>query len=218
MWGAAQVGGRWIVAETELTLYGTVLSGHVHRVVLLLRMLKLPYRFVDAPRSARQTPEFGALNPLRQVPVLQDGNLVLADSGAILVYLARHYDTAGIWLPRDPVGEARVQRFLSLAAGELAFGPAAARAVTLWGLPGDAEAARRVAARLLGFLEQHLADRRFLAADAPTIADLACYAYVARAPEGRISLAPYPAVGAWLARVEALEGFVPMPLSDVPAA
>jgi glutathione S-transferase len=203
MWGAAQVGGRWIVAETELTLYGTVLSGHVHRVVLLLRMLKLPYRFVDAPRSARQTPEFGALNPLRQVPVLQDGNLVLADSGAILVYLARHYDTAGIWLPRDPVGEARVQRFLSLAAGELAFGPAAARGV---------------AARLLTFLEQHLAERPFLAAATPTIADLACYAYVARAPEGRISLAPYPAVGAWLARVEALEGFVPMPLSDVPAA
>lgn len=205
------------MGETELTLYGTMLSGHVHRVVLLLRMLKLPYRLVDAPRPMRQTTAFRTLNPLRQVPVLCDGDLVLADSGAILVYLARRYDVDGAWLPRDPVGEARVQRFLSLAAGELAFGPATARAVTLWGLPGDADAARVVAARLLAFLEQHLADRRFLAAEAPTIADLACYAYVARAPEGRISLQPYLAVRAWLARVEALDGFVPIPTSEVPA-
>lgn len=206
------------MARTELTLYGTTLSGHVHRVALLLRMLKLPYLFVDTPRPARQTPEFGALNPLRQVPVLRDGDLVLADSGAILVYLARRYDPDGAWLPADPVGEALVQRFLSLAAGELAFGPAAARAVTLWGLPGDAEAARAVAVRLLAFLEQHLAERRFLAADTPTIADLACYAYVARAPEGRISLQPYAAVRAWLARVEALDGFIPIPTSEVPVS
>jgi glutathione S-transferase len=206
------------LAETQLTLYGTALSGHVHRVVLLLRLLELPYRFIDSPRPARQTPEFGALNPLRQVPVLRDDELVLADSGAILVYLARRYDAKGIWLPRDPVGEALVQRFLSLAAGELAFGPATARAVTLWELPGDAKAARAVAARLLGFLELHLAEHRFLAAETPTIADLACYAYVARAPEGRISLAPYPAVRAWLLRIEALDGFVPIPTSEVPAA
>jgi glutathione S-transferase len=206
------------MAETELTLYGTVLSGHVHRVVLLLHMLKVPYRLIDTPRPMRQTPEFGALNPLRQIPVLRDGDLALADSGAILFYLARRYDAGGGWLPCDPVGEARVQRFLSLAAGELAFGPATARAVTLWGLPGDAEAARAVAARLLVFLEQHLADGSFLAADTATIADLACYAYVARAPEGRISLDPYPAVRAWLARVEALDGFVPIPTSEVPAS
>lgn len=206
------------MGETELTLYGTVLSGHVHRVVLLLRMLNLPYRVVDAPGPVRETPEFGALNPLRQVPVLRDGDLVLADSGAILVYLARRYDAGGSWLPHDPAGEARVQRFLSLAAGELAFGPAKARAVTLWNLPGDAAAARAVARRLLAFLEQHLADHRFLAAETPTIADLACYAYVARAPEGRISLDPYPMVRTWLTRVEALPGFVPIPTSEVPAS
>lgn len=201
----------------DLTLYGTALSGHAHRVVLLLNILKLPYRFVDTPDAARQTAEFAALNPLRQIPVLRDGDLVLADSGAILVYLARRYDDAGRWLPRDPVGEARVQRFLSLAAGELAFGPATARAVTLWGLPGDAVAARAVAVRLLGFLEQHLVGQAFLAAETPTIADLACYAYVARAPEGRVALDPYPAVRAWLARVEALDGFVPIPTTAIPA-
>jgi len=201
----------------DLTLYGSALSGHAHRAALLLNLLKLPYRLIDTPRAARQAPEFAALNPLRQIPVLRDGDLVVTDSNAILVYVARTYDPAGTWLPRDPVVEARVQRFLSLAAGELAFGPATARAVTLWGYPGDAEAARAIAVRLLAFLEQHLTGQAFLAAALPTIADLACYAYVARAPEGRISLAPYPAVRAWLGRVEALDGFVPIPTSEVPA-
>jgi glutathione S-transferase len=206
------------MADTDLVLHGTVLSGHVHRVVLLLRMLNLPYQFVDAPAPVRATAAFRALNPLGQVPVLRDGDLVLADSGAILVYLARRYDASGAWLPTDPVGAARVQRFLSLAAGELAFGPSTARAVTLWGMAGDADRARVVAARLLAFLEGHLADRMFLAAETPTIADLAMYAYVARAPEGRISLDPYPAVRSWLARVEALDGFVAIPTSEVPPA
>jgi glutathione S-transferase len=62
-----------------------------------------------------------------------------------------------------------------------------------------------------------LAGRAFLAHDAATIADLACYSYVAHAPEGGISLDPYPNIRAWLARVEALPGFVPMPRSPVPA-
>ncbi len=206
------------MSQPTLVLHGTALSGHVHRVILLLRMLDLPYRLEEASAPIRDTPAFRALNPLGQIPVLQDGDLVLADSNAILVYLARRYDAGGRWLPTEPVAEARVQRFLSLAAGELAFGPALARAVTLWGMPGDAERARVVAARLLTFLEGHLADRRFLAAEAPTIADLACYGYVARSPEGRISLEPYLAVRAWLARVEALDGFVPIPSSPIPSS
>jgi glutathione S-transferase len=205
------------VPDPALTLHGSALSGHVHRVVLLLRMLGLPYRFQDASREVRTTPAFLALNPLGQIPVLQDGDFVLADSNAILVYLARRYDPTGPWLPTDPLGQARVQRFLSLAAGEVAFGPAAARAITLWGYPGHADNARTVAARLLSFLDDHLATHRFLAADTPTIADLACYSYVAHAPEGRIPLDPYPAVRAWLARIEALDGFIPLPHTELPA-
>jgi glutathione S-transferase len=206
------------MTKPAFTLHGTALSGHVHRVELLLRMLDLPYRFVEASAAVRATPAYRALNPLGQIPVLQDGDLVLADSNAILVYLARRYDAGRTWLPADPRAEAQVQRFLSLAAGEVAFGPAAARAITLWGYPGDADHARSIAARLLRFLDDHLAGRRFLATDTATIADLACYSYIAHAPEGRIALDPYPAVRAWLARVEALPGFVPLPSSPVPNA
>jgi len=199
-----------------IVLHGTALSGHAHRVENLLLMLGLSYRYEETPQAVRRTAAFLALNPLGQIPVLQDGELVLADSNAILVYLARRYGSGTGWLPEDPVGAAQVQRWLSIAAGEVRYGPALARMMTLWGRPGDPVRARAIAGELLGFMESHLAERRFLAADHPTIADLACCGYVARAPEGRVSLAPYPAVRAWLGRVEALPRFKPLPRSEVP--
>ena len=59
-------------------------------------------------------------------------------------------------------------------------------------------------------MDRELAQRDYLAGAAPTIADVACYAYVAHAPEGNVSLADYPHVRAWLARIENLPRFVPM--------
>jgi glutathione S-transferase len=201
------------------TLHGIARSGHMHRVALLLAAPGLPHRFAETPAPALRSPAFRALNPAGQVPVLEDGEVVLADSNAILVYLARRYDAGGPWLPEEPVAAARVQRWLSIAAGEVVHGPATARMVAQWGLPGDPARAWAIAARLLGSMEAHLAaPRRFLAAEAPSIADQACYGYVAHAPEGGIPLAPYPAVGAWLARVEDLPGFFPMPHLPIPAA
>jgi glutathione S-transferase len=201
---------------SDITLYGTHLSGHAHRVALLLRMLGLTYDFAEAGAPVRATAEFKAMNPLGQIPVLRDGGLVLADSNAILVYLAKRYDKSGQWLPNDAAGAAAVQRWLSVAAGEVRFGPALARAVPLFGVPGDVDWAKALSARLLAFMDRHLDRRAFLAADHATIADLACYSYVAHAPEGGIDLAPYGNVRAWLGRVEALPGFQPMPTSAVP--
>ncbi len=206
------------MSDPAITLHGTRLSGHAHRVELLLRMLGLPYAYRDAPATVRSTPAFLALNPLGQIPVLEDGGFVLADSNAILVYLARRYDPAGRWLPDAPEGAAAVQRWLSIAAGELSFGPAAARAITLWNMRPDVDPVRAkvLAERLLAFMDAHLAaPQTFLAAAHPTVADLACYGYVAHAPEGGIALDPYPAVRAWLGRVEALPRFEPMPRSAV---
>ena len=74
----------------------------------------------------------------------------------------------------------------------------------------------RMVNRLLRFMDGHLGGRTYLAADHPTIADLACYSYVAHVPEGGVSLEPYPAVRAWISRVEALPQFVPMPASPIP--
>lgn len=206
------------MTQNSIVLHGTALSGHVHRVQLLLAMLELPYDFVEASGMVRAGTAFRKLNPLGQIPVLQDGDLVIADSNAILVYLAKRYGAGTTWLPEDAVTAAHVQRWLSVAAGEVRFGPGAARVMALFKAPGDRKAAAAMAEKLLGFMEGHLADRRFLAADHATIADLACYSYVAHAPEGGIALDPYPAVRAWLGRIEALPHFRPMPASPRPAA
>lgn len=196
------------------------LSGHAHRVDLFLSLLGLPFErvTVDLARGAHREPAFLALNPFGQVPVLQDGDVTLSDSNAILVYLAQTYDASRTWLPADPAAAAAVQRWLSVAAGELAFGPATARLIALFKAPLDLDRAKAIAARILGLMNDHLAARRFLVGDGPTIADVALYSYTAHAPEGGVSLEPYPAVRAWLGRIEALPGFVPMPQSPLPPA
>jgi glutathione S-transferase len=199
----------------NIMLHGSELSGHTHRVELLLRALNLPYRFISTSSEARRSAEFLSLNPLGQVPVLQDDGVVLADSNAILVYLAKRYDATNTWLPKDPVAAARVQRWLSIAAGEVAYGPNVARLIVIRGAPGDRTKAIAIADRLLRVMDNHLANTDYLAAAQPTIADLACYSYVAHAPEGGIALEPYPAVCAWLRRIEKIPGFKPMPASAV---
>jgi len=195
-----------------MKLYHTPLSGHAHRAELFTSMLGFEVELIDVdiPGGANRTAEFLALNPFGQVPVLEDGATVVADSNAILVYLAKKAGRTD-WLPEDPAGAAAVQRWLSVAAGELAYGPAAARLITVFGARLNPEEVIARAHVLLGRLEAHLTTREWLAADHPTIADIALYSYLAGAPEGNVDLAPYAAVRAFLQRVEALPGFVPFP-------
>lgn len=199
-----------------IRLYRLDLSGHCHRVELFLSLLQLPYEVVDVDLRAgeHKRPAFLARNPFGQVPVIEDGEVTLADSNAILVYLEGRY-AAGQWLPRDPLAAARVQQWLSVAAGPLAYGAAAARVIALFCRPDDPAPAIARGHQLLAVMEAQLARRPWLAGDAPTLADIANYSYVARAPEGGVSLQDYPAVRAWLARVEGLPHFVAMPLSQV---
>jgi glutathione S-transferase len=202
-----------------IRLYRFALSGHAHRVELFLSLLRLPFESIDVDltRGAQKTPEFLAKNPFGQVPVIEDGDVTLADSNAILVYLAMRYDESGQWLPRDAEAAARVQRWLSVAAGQLVNGPCNARVAVLFGRPEEARM-HEIAARLFGLMEQHLSAQPFLAGTEPTIADVALYTYTAHAPEGGVSLAPYPQLRAWLARIEALPGFVGMVKSPVKTA
>lgn len=199
-----------------IRLHRMALSGHAHRVQLFLSLLGLPYDMVDVDLRAgeHKRPEFLRMNCFGQVPVIQDGDVTLGDSNAILVYLEGRY-APGQWLPRDPVGAAQVQRWLSVAAGQLAFGAAVARVIVLFKRPDDPSAAIARANALLQVMESELAGRPFLAGPAPTLADIANYTYTAHAPEGNVSLEPYPNVRAWLARIEALPGFVPMMKSPV---
>jgi glutathione S-transferase len=195
-----------------IRLFTTLLSGHGHRVKLFLTLLDLPFEVVELDMKAGENrkPEYLALNPFGQVPTIQDGDLTLFDSNAILVYLARRYGDAS-WLPDDPIGAAAVQRWLSLAAGQIAYGPCAARLVTVFGAPRDHQGAKDIAVKLFDVIEQELASKPFAAGNQVTIADIAAHTYIAHAPEGGVSLEPYPNIRAWLRRVEALPRFVAMP-------
>jgi len=197
---------------SNINLYRHALSGHAHRAELLLSLLGLEANIIDVDlmNGAHKAPEFLKKNLFGQVPVLEDGDVTIADSNAILVYLATNYDQQRSWLPTEALEAADIQRFLSIAAGPVASGPAAARLVNVFGAGLDHQKAIDTAYALFEVLEQHLSDREWLATSHATIADVANYAYIAHAPEGDVSLENYPNVRQWLNRVEGLPGFVAM--------
>ena len=196
---------------TTIKLYDLDRSGNCYKVRLLLSMLNLDYERVpvDSTAGETQTPEFKRLNPRGQIPVLTDGETLIWDSMAILVYLARRYGSEA-WLPTDPLGETRVMQWLAVSENELLYGLARARITVLFGRPFDLAQCHRDAQPGLEAMEHRLADHPWLAADHPSIADVACYPYVSLAEEGRFSLEPYPAVRAWLQRFEGLQGWLAM--------
>jgi glutathione S-transferase len=201
--------------SNAIRIHGFPLSGHSHRVVLFASLAGINHEVltVDLANGAHKKGDFLAMNPFGQVPVIEDGETVISDSNAILVYLARKY--APSYIPTDPVKEAAVQKFLTLAAGELAFGPAAARLINVFKAPLDVGFTHATAAKVLGKIEAHLEGRDYLVGDTPTIADVAIYSYTAHAPEGDVSLEPYPNVRRLLTNIEALDGFVPMQTTPV---
>jgi glutathione S-transferase len=196
---------------TTLKLYRHPLSGHSHRVHLALSLMGLPFELIDVDlmKAAHKAPEFLKLNPFGQVPVLQDGSTVVYDSNAILVYLAAKFDPAGRWMPRDAKGQADVQAWFSVAAGLIAFGPAAARLITVFGAKYNPDDVIGRAHGLLKVMQARLDATPFLTGAAANLADVSAYSYIAAAPEGNVDLAPYANVRSWLARIEALPGFVP---------
>lgn len=199
-----------------MKLYYHPLSGHAHRVHLFLSLIAVAHELapVDLASGAHKTPEFLNLNRFGQVPVLEDNGTIISDSNAILVYLAKKYRRTD-WLPEAPEAAAAVQRWLSVAAGQIAFGPAAARLVTLFGARFNPDEVISRAHGVLRVIDEELAERNWIAASQPTIADVALYSYIARAPEGNVDLSAYGNVKAWLARIEQLPGFVAFQKSPV---
>jgi glutathione S-transferase len=201
---------------TAIELYSHPLSGHAHRVRLFLGLLGLEYRRIDVDlmKGAHKQPDFLRLNAFGQVPVLVHDGHAIPDSNAILVYLAKTTGRSE-WLPEDPIGAAAVQRWLSVAAGPIAYGPARARLITVFGAKYDAHETIAHAHAILRLLDEQLRTTEFLVGARPTLADVACYGYVAHAPEGNVSLAEHEHVRAWLRRIEALPGFEPMAATPV---
>lgn len=193
-----------------MKLYHHPLSGHSHRVCLFLSLLGIEAELVelDLAGGAHKASGFLRLNSFGQVPLLDDGGVLVPDSNAILVYLAKKSGRSD-WLPETPLEAASVQRWLSVAAGQIAFGPAAARLITVFGAKFNAGEVIDRAHAILRLIDDELTDHDWIVGAHPTIADVALYSYVARAPEGNVDLSGYANVKAWLARIEELPGFTP---------
>jgi len=192
-----------------MKLYFHPISGHAHRARLFLSLINADVDVieVDLTKGAHKSPEYLAMDRFGQVPVLDDNGTIVGDSNAILVYAAKKFGRTD-WLPEDALGAAKVQRWLSVAAGHIAFGPAAARLITIFNAGFNAEEVIARAHGILAIIDAELNAGDWIAADHPTIADVALYSYIASAPEGNVDLSAYGNVNAWLKRVEALPGFV----------
>ncbi|MCK0070224.1 MULTISPECIES: glutathione S-transferase family protein [Kordiimonas] len=204
------------MSDTSLVLYSFPLSGNAHRAELALGLLGVEYenRTVKLGEGEHRGEAFKKLNPASQVPVLVDGETVVTESTAILTYLAAKFDD-GSFMPADAAGQAEVQKWFAKANGPLQNGPASARLITLFGAQFDQAATIEKAHAFLAYLNAELEGKEFLVAGRPTFADVAIYSYVAHAPEGLVELTDYSNVTSWLARIEALEGFVGMQKTDV---
>ncbi|HAA29183.1 MAG TPA: glutathione S-transferase [Cyanobacteria bacterium UBA8553] len=203
-----------------IKLYGHELSGNSYKAKLMLSWLGLNYEWikVDLMARAHKKPEFLALNPFGQVPLLVDGDVVLADAQAILVYLARQYGQQQ-WLPLEAEPLSRVIRWLSTTAGEIRQGPESVRLYHLFKATSiNLEQANQKAEFILTQLNDHLADREWLELGHPTIADVAVFPYVALAPDGKIALDNYPHILAWSDRIQHLPRFVGMIGIEAPTA
>lgn len=201
-----------------IKLYDFPLSGHAHRVRLMLSLLNLEHDIVHVKldEGEHMQQAYSDINPFQQVPVLDDNGFVVRDSVAILCYLASQYNDQ--WYPKDAQSIARIQEWLAIATKEIATGPASARLATVFGVKLDHDKAIADSHKLLTIMNAHLEGRQWLALDQPTIADVAGYSYIAHAPEGGVSLKAYTHVTNWLHRIEALPGFIPMTKSAVSLA
>jgi glutathione S-transferase len=186
-------------------------SGNGYKVALLLALMKQPYETVllDTASGEHKRTPFLDLNPRAQVPVIEDAGRVLWDSSACLAYIARKYGGER-WLPGDPGEMAEVLQWVALGLNEIQFGLQYARGIVKGIRSGDYEACAEVGRKGLAILEERLRANDWLALGRLTIGDIACYPYTARAPEGNISLDPYPCVQAWLKRIEQLPGYIPV--------
>ncbi|MCW7503506.1 glutathione S-transferase family protein [Leptospira paudalimensis] len=194
-----------------MELYEFALSGNCYKVRLMLSLLNLEYvsRIVNGPEKEHKSSSFLEMNPFGQVPVFKDNDIVLRDSQAILVYLAKAYGEND-WFPENPVDAAEIVGWLSTAANEVTRGPSALRAHFILGRPINLEEAKSVTTILLNVLEKRLSEFQWLATNKVTIADIAIYPYIALAHQGNVSLLEYKFVREWMNRIQNLPGYIGM--------
>jgi glutathione S-transferase len=202
----------------KLVLYNYELDESCYKVRLALSLLGLEWQAVAVdvfPGKEHLSPPYLALNPSGRLPILQDGDLVLHGTEAILAYLARAYDPSEKWLPMQGTEFAKVTQWLIFSAYDLAV-TIAARRHSLFDTPGDEKALRDASSRAIRIMDDHMTACGFGPADwfatgHPTIADIALFPAFALSRDFGIDHDEYPALRRWARRFRALPGFKTMP-------
>ncbi len=203
----------------NVRFYNYVLSGNCYKFRLLASLLAFEYESVAVdfhPGAEHKSEDFLQINPAGTLPILQAGDQVMTETQAMLVWLAEHHDEDKTWWPsHDSEAIVNVVQWLGFASrltatvGEL-------RLHTMLNKQIDVTATRAGAIQVLRELETHLAHQQirgqcWLAAETPTIADIACFPYTALSPDAGIEHDAYPAIRCWLYAVRSLDGFITMP-------
>jgi glutathione S-transferase len=201
------------IESSEVLLYNSQVSGNCYKVRLLFAHLGIAYEReeVDVVDRSNRAELLGDKNPAQRVPtlVLDDGRS-LGESGAILWY----FGEGTRFVPEDRYERAQVLQWMFFEQYDHEPAIAVVRFLVAFSGrepdPQVVEQRTKQGYRALGAMERHLDGRSYLVGDAITLADIALYAYTHVAHEGGFSLEDYPAVRAWLARVEAEPGHVPI--------
>ena len=195
-----------------ITLYNMMESGNCYKIRLFLNILGLDYNTieVDLKKNEQKTAEFLKLNPRGEIPVLVDNETVVWDSQAILVYLAKKYGHHE-WLPESAEELAHLMQWLCFAEQEIFSSLMKARSIVKFGRPGDLDQAKSLAEETLKIIDDQLDRQSWIALDRFSIADIACYPYLALAGQANISLKEYAAIQRWMNQIEQLKDFIAIP-------
>jgi len=198
-----------------IKLYGLEVSGNTYKVKLFMHLLGLEYQFIelDIGKKQHKSAAFMKLNPRGEFPLLEDENMIFWDSQAILVYLAQQYANPlnKHWYPDNPAEMAHITQWLCVANNEIFLSMGKARSMLKFGYAGNLALYQQQGTETLCWIEQQLTKRLWLSGEKPSIADIACYPYIALCEEANIPLAGYTAIHDWIKRIQHLKGYIPMP-------
>jgi glutathione S-transferase len=195
--------------KQRFTLYGSATSGPTYTTALALSLARHPYSYihVNLREGAHKQPDFLVKNRYGQVPVLRDGQMMVVQSAAILLYLAESLDKFN---SKHPIEKQRIREWLFWQWDKLA--------VPVFRLRAKARGQRQFgdeirimydteARAALAVLEHELSRSEWVVGKKPTVADIGIYGVLRYAPEANIDLSHYPAVMAWKKKIEVLPGF-----------
>ncbi|WP_325894371.1 glutathione S-transferase family protein [Grimontia sp. NTOU-MAR1] len=195
-----------------MKLYDLELSGNCYKVRLFCALNDIPLSIyaVDYMAGEHKTDAFLKINPLGQIPALNDDGFIVRDSQAILIYIAQKHQLLS-WWPQDAKSQGEVMQWLSYASNEIARGPNDARLHDLFSVELDVGSARIKALQCAEILDDHLSENDWLVGDSPTIADIACFPYVALMHQGGVSGEQFEHVNRWMNAIKGLDRFITMP-------